>query len=118
MQECQDEGKVLQNNHNECCSCVDAPTTTPAYEPTTPVSVSSTTSATVSSTTSAPMEGTTPGSVVPEGTTPGTPSDGTTPGSSEGTPSVPAVEETTKGFMSTIVSTMSSLFTTSDVIIA
>merc|ERR1719376_883367 len=44
---------------------------------------------------------------------PETPSEGTTPGS-EGTTSVPAVEETTS-FMSTIVSTMSSLFTTSDV---
>merc|ERR1719376_331507 len=46
---------------------------------------------------------------------PETPSEGTTPGS-EGTTSVPAVEETTS-FMSTIVSTMSSLFTTSDVIV-
>merc|ERR1719376_1628575 len=115
MQECQDEDKVLQNNHNECCSCVDVPTTTEAYVPTTtPVSVSSTTSASVEGTTSASTEETTPGSVVPEGTTPGTSSEGTTPGSSEGTTSVPAVEETTS-FMSTIVSTMSSLFTTSDV---
>merc|ERR1719376_756278 len=114
MQECQDEGKVLQNNHNECCSCVDVPTTTEAYVPTTTsTSVSSTTSP-AEGTTSAPTEETTPGSVVPEGTTPGTPSEGTTPGSSEGTTSVPAVEET-PSFMSTIVSTMSSLFTASDV---